>query len=138
RFRLAAVAALAALCVAGAVGCVGDHKPATVTSDIRVLDMFAQGADASSPLVVWIHGRGGRPERFAAFWHDFPAKIEIVLPQGFTPMGEGWSWFEIAGTNDGDWAHAIGDAEQKLWPTIAAAAHGRKLIVGGFSQGGIL
>src|SRR5215470_12178706 len=83
----------------GAAGCVAEHKPAPATN-VRVVEIFAQGADASSPLVVWIHGRGGRPERFGPFWRDFPAKVDVVLPQAFIPMGDGWSWFEIAGTND--------------------------------------
>ena len=102
---------------------------APMAADVRIVDVFAQGADASSPLVVWIHGRGGTPERFASWWRDFPAKVEVALPQGFTAIGDGWSWFDYSeGTSDDDLARAVGAAAERLWRAIMELAHGRKSI----------
>jgi phospholipase/carboxylesterase len=129
------VAGIVFVALAGA--CRGAGAPPE--TDVRIVDIFARGADASSPLVVWIHGRGGTPERFADWWRDFPAKVEVALPQGFTAVGDGWSWFEAAyGMGDAELARAVGAAEDRLWRAIAVLAHGRRVIVAGFSQGGIL
>jgi len=125
------------LLVALVGACRGPIAPPA--ADVRVVEVFARGADSSSPLVVWVHGRGSNPERLASFWHDFPAKVEVALPQGFHAIGDGWSWFEYTpGMSDAELARMIGVAEERLWRAIAAVAHGRKVIVAGFSQGGIL
>lgn len=123
------------LLAALAVGCTHDREAPAV----EIMHVYAQGGDATSPFVVWIHGRGGRPDRFADFWRDFPARVEVALPRGFTPTGTGWAWFEwAAGMSDDALACVVAAAEEKLWPAIREAAHGRQIIVGGFSQGAVL
>lgn len=117
------------------------HKElVTDEAGVHFIQVYAQGADASAPLLVWLHGRGGTADRFEEYWRRFPAKIEIALPQGFIPFGKGYSWFDWPpddGTGE-NLAKAIVAAEDKVWAGIAAEAHGRKVFVGGFSQGAVL
>jgi predicted esterase len=109
------------------------------TTGVRFVHVFAHGADTSAPLLVWIHGRGGTPEKFEAWWREFPAPLEIALPQGFAPSGSGWSWFDWPpGVSEEDLVAAVSAAETRLWQGITDTAHGRKVIVAGFSQGAIL
>lgn len=133
-----AVAALAvALAVALQSGCRSSNEE--TATGVRIVQVFARGADSSSPLVVWLHGRGGRPERFESFWRDFPGRIEVALPQGFTASGFGYAWFDWPpGITDEDLAEAVSASEERLWRALLETAHGRKMIVGGFSQGGVL
>jgi phospholipase/carboxylesterase len=108
---------------------------------VHFVEIFAHGASESSPLVVAIHGQGGNPEHFATRLgkEDLPDPVEIALPQAFERFGWGWSWFDWPpGLDDGEAAARVGAAEEKLWRAIAEIAHGRKVIVTGFSQGGIL
>jgi phospholipase/carboxylesterase len=105
----------------------------------RVLDIFVQGADRSSPLVVWLHGRGGSPDRFSDFWREFPGKIQVACLQGPLRAGDGWAWFEFPrGMGEADLDAVVGAAEEKLWPRIAEIARGRKVVVVGFSQGAMM
>jgi hypothetical protein len=105
--------------------CRASHEEAT--AGVRIVQVFAQGADTSSPLVVFIHGRGGRPERFESWFRDFPVRVEVALPQGFTPSGFGWSWFDWPpGTTDDDLGDAVDAAEERLWRAIRETAHGRR------------
>src|SRR5262249_56798935 len=84
-----------------------------------------------------VHGSGSTAERLASFWHDLCGKVEVALPQGLHAIGEGWSWFEYTpGMSGAELARIIGVAEERLWRAIAVVAHGRKVIVAGFSQGG--
>lgn len=109
---------------------------------VEVIELFTQGADTSSPLVVAIHGRGDNPKHWVDSWSRFPAKVEVLLPRAFERFGEdGWSWFALSSSQtDAEYAASVGDAEKKLWPAIlnARGDKPRKLIVTGFSQGGIL
>ena len=108
-------------------------------SGARVVEIFAQDADDSSPLVIWLHGRGESPERFVSLWTAFPGKIEVALPQAPLPAGDGWSRYDWPdGMSDDALAGMVASAEEKLWPVIVEIAHGRRVIVGGFSQGAVL
>jgi phospholipase/carboxylesterase len=140
RILLAAVLALSACRHADtpAPPSEGETTREVTRGGIRFLEIFAHGADESSPLVVAIHGRGGSPERFARVWQGFPEKAEIALPQGFARTGDGWTWFELRGYSEDVIAAALASADDKLWPAIVELAAGRKIIVTGFSQGGIL
>lgn len=104
-----------------------------------VVTMFAHGATATSPLVIALHGMGGSPERFARLWADYPATVEIALPRGPYADGDGFAWFAWPpGLDDDALADAIAAAEARLWPELVALAHGRPLVICGFSQGGVL
>ncbi|HEY3595604.1 MAG TPA: dienelactone hydrolase family protein [Polyangiaceae bacterium] len=106
----------------------------------KVLTIFANGADESSPLIIGLHGKGGSPERLGSrLWPDFPGRAEIALVQGPERAGFGFEWFDWPRQmSQEDLAAVVGAAEEKLWPAIAALAHGRKVIVTGFSQGAMM
>lgn len=106
---------------------------------VRFSEVFPNGGDTSSLLVVGLHGRGDTPEGFAALFSDFPLRAQVLLPRGFLPVGTGFEWF--------DWAHdvpeaqvaqRVAEAEAKLWPALVTQAHGRKMIIVGFSQGAVM
>jgi phospholipase/carboxylesterase len=104
-----------------------------------MIELFPNGADERSPLIVAVHGRGDRPDRWVDDWRTFPAKVEILLPRAFDPIGDGFSWFDIHdGISDEELGTGVGRAEARLWRGIVHAAAGRRVIVTGFSQGGIL
>jgi phospholipase/carboxylesterase len=68
-----------------------------------------------------------------------PTPLEIALPQGPEPYRGGWQWFDWPeGMSDEAFAAVVGASEEKLWPALVEAAHGRKLIVAGHSQGAVL
>jgi phospholipase/carboxylesterase len=114
--------------------------PRTTThAGVEFLELFPNGADERSPLIVAIHGRGGRPEDWADAWRSFPKKAQIALPRAFDPFGPGYSWFEFRdGMTDEQFGAEVGRAEARLWPAVAELAAGRRPIVTGFSQGGFL
>lgn len=135
---------LAVLVVLAVLGCKAveparqDLREQTVAG-VRFVELFAQGADEASPLLVGLHGRGGTPERFARVWRNFPATLEIALAQAPLPYANGGAWFDWPpGLTDDALADAVGAAEARLWPAIAGLAHGRKVLIAGFSQGAVL
>ncbi len=104
-----------------------------------MIELFPNGALESSPLVVAIHGMGDRPDRWVDDWRRFPAKVQIALPRAFDRWGDGWSWFRFEeGMTDEQFGARVAAAEERLWRGLAKLAAGRKMIVTGFSQGGIL
>ena len=124
-----------------ACGCQA-HVPYAQRDDVVagtsfVLRYFG-GGDASSPLVVGIHGRGSGPREFAAkMFADFDEKVELAFPQAPARYWFGWTWFDN-GTDDETFTRAVDVAERRLWSAIAALANGRKVFVVGMSQGAIL
>jgi phospholipase/carboxylesterase len=116
------------------------HWPRTAHYEgVEVIELFPNGALESSPLVVAIHGMGDRPDRWIEQWRRFPAKVQIALPRAFDRHGDGWSWFRFEdGMTDEQFGAAVGAAESRLWRGLAKLAAGRRMIVTGFSQGGIL
>jgi phospholipase/carboxylesterase len=106
---------------------------------VDFIELFPNDADETAPLVVAIHGMGDKPDNWIESWRSFPHKAQIVLPRAFTKYGEGYSWFELRdGITDAELGAEVGAAEEKLWKGIAKLAGTRRLIVTGFSQGGIL
>jgi predicted esterase len=111
----------------------------TTIAGTRVLEIFMHGATESSPLVIGLHGRGGSPDRFARVLADYPGPIELALPEGFLSVNHGSAWFDTAvDAPDGELARALDTAEVRLWPIIDTIAHGRRVIVTGFSQGAFM
>lgn len=121
-------------------------KPKTVSwprrtkyEGVDFIELFPGDADESAPLVVAIHGMGDKPDNWIESWRAFPAKAQIVMPRASTKYGEGFSWFEFRdGMTDEEFGAEVGGAEEKLWKAIAKLAGDRRMIVTGFSQGGIL
>src|SRR5215470_11095118 len=88
---------------------------------IRFVEIFSHGADEKAPLVVGLHGRGGAPERLAGLFDPYPGTAQIALAQAPLPLGSGWQWFDWPpGTSEEKLSEAMGAAEEKLWPAIAA------------------
>jgi phospholipase/carboxylesterase len=103
------------------------------------IDEFPHGATKQSPLVVALHGFGGRPENIAPLFDDFPDAAEIAVPRGFYAEGDGWAWFHFEpNITHAEVARRIADADGKLWAELATVAHGRRIIVVGFSQGAMM
>ena len=67
---------------------------------VQLKQLFPNGGDTSSLLVVGLHGRGDTPDGFAGLFSDFPLPAEVVLPRGHQPFHDGFQWF--------DWAPGIG------------------------------
>lgn len=111
----------------------------TTHAGLEVIELFPNEASETSPLVVAIHGLGDRPEHWVEGWRGFPKKAQIVLPRAFTPYGDGFSWFPLRATlTDDELARKVGESAERLWAGLSAIAAGRKVIVTGFSQGGML
>jgi phospholipase/carboxylesterase len=150
--RLAAVLALAlglAACDHKAPPLAGTDPPiASVpaipsAAGIRFIERLTGGAGPSDPLplIVAIHGRGGRPENIGRLFASFEGRARVILPYGFDASGDGFSWFS-RWTDDPAFADATRSAADRLAAMIAEVARLRptmgRPIVTGFSQGGIL
>ncbi|AKU97337.1 Serine esterase [Labilithrix luteola] len=106
---------------------------------VDFIELFPSNADESSPILVAIHGRGDRPENWIDTWREFPAPVRVVLPRAFDPFGDGYTWFPLRSTmSDEDFGKAVGDAEARLWNAVSKLTGGKRVLVTGFSQGGIL
>jgi phospholipase/carboxylesterase len=110
----------------------------TSREGVDFIELFPNGADESSPLVVAVHGKGDRPDNWIDTWSQFPARAEIALPRGFDTQGGGFKWFEFAdGMTDDQFGAVVGAVEERLWKGVAAlAGQTRRLVITGFSQGG--
>lgn len=121
--------------------------PADAIDPTRVEDAVvwsSGGAASDAPLVVALHGMGDRPEAFMRLYQGFGRPARFVFPRAPTPRGGGFSWFPYrAGMGEKELAQAIEQAADRLWARLArgageAATHPKRLVVTGFSQGGIL
>ena len=93
-------------------------------------DSKGQASGQGYPLVVLLHGRGGRAENMARFWRPAAEKIGAVLvvPEAFAAYGNGFQW--------GPANEAFDRVTQAI--EFAAERHPidrRRVIVAGFSQG---
>ncbi len=103
---------------------------------MSVTTVFELSANEQSPLLVMLHGRGDTARQFREAWPAFPVKLQLSLPLAPLPLNGGRQWFEwLPNTGDEALAERVSAAEAKLWPAIVELAHGRKVMVGGFSQG---
>ncbi len=104
---------------------------------VRGVHVMEIGA-GSGTLVVSLHGMGGAPIKHAYLWNGFVG-AEVALPRGLVREGEGYAWFDWPpDTTEDALADAIVAADQRLWPAIEELAHGRPIIVAGFSQGAVM
>ncbi len=104
-----------------------------------MIELFPNDADESSALIVAVHGMGDRPDRWVDDWRRFPEKCQIALPRAFDPYSGGFSWFPLReNMTDEELGAVVSSSEARLWKGIAKLAGKRRVIVTGFSQGGIL
>jgi phospholipase/carboxylesterase len=116
-----------------------DWPRRTKHDGVDFIELFPKDADETAPLVVAIHGMGDKPDNWIEPWRAFPARAQIALPRAFTRHGDGYSWFEFRdGMTDDEYSKEVAASEEKLWKGIAKLAGARRVIVTGFSQGGIL
>lgn len=100
--------------------------------------------DQTLPLIVAIHGLGDDPHGFAGVFFGFTVPARIVLPQGTSPFGSGYSWFDFRGPGrDVDaQASAIRRAADRIAKAVVQIEKQHptrgKAIVTGFSEGGTL
>jgi phospholipase/carboxylesterase len=110
-----------------------------VHGGLRFMYLKIGAFDPAAPLVIAIHGRGSSPEGFDGVWRNIPSPLEIAMPQAFERYKNGWQWFDYSPSmSEDDLAAAMSVAEKKLWPALVEAAHGRKLVVTGHSQGAMM
>ncbi len=107
---------------------------------VEAIELFTGGADESAPIVVAIHGLGDQPENWVPTWSAFPGRARIAIPRAFHPASGGFSWFPIKldQLDEPALAETVGAAEERLWRSLSRLAERRRLVVTGFSQGGIL
>ena len=122
---------------------LADPAPCTAKEQtvggVRFLLRYCGGADDNAPLIVAIHGKGAIPEHMARVYEQFDERAEFAVPVGPTPFEKGFEWFDWPkGVNEDEAAPRVSAAAEHLWAAIAALAHGRKVILTGFSQGAIL
>jgi len=90
-------------------------------------------------MLVAIHGFGDRPEGFARALTGLPTPARVILPQGLTTHGRGYSWFDLAASDSSEGVHRAAD---RLAAAIDALVQSRptsgRPVVTGFSQGGAL
>ena len=111
-----------AVAVLSAAGCKRAEAPRAPEPAVRFLELFPNGADTRSPLIVAIHGRGDTPENFAQLWDGFPGKAQLALPQAPIAFGPGWSWFHWPpGMTEDALAAEIAPREEQLWRGIGHA-----------------
>lgn len=127
----------------GGAGCARPKRPSwprrSKHEGVDFIELFPGNADETAPLVVFVHGMGDKPDNWIETWKAFPSPAQIVMPRAFSKYGEGYSWFELHdGMSDAELGAEVGAAEAKLWKGIASLAGRRRMIVTGFSQGGIL
>jgi phospholipase/carboxylesterase len=110
---------------------------------LRFLERVTGGANADDalPLIVGIHGRGGRPEHFGRALSLLTIRARVILPYAPTPAGDGFTWLPDW-TNDADLARDIRPVADRIAAMIAELAAKRptvgKPVLTGFSQGGML
>jgi phospholipase/carboxylesterase len=110
-----------------------------IVAGARVLDVPRTAGAPSTPVIIGLHGLGDSPENFARLFSELTPAAEIDVIEGFEVSGDGHAWFSWPpGTSDDQVASAIDAAERRLWPVIAELAHGRRVIIVGFSQGAML
>jgi predicted esterase len=108
-----------------------------VVHGVRVVRILPRALDPGAPLVVALHGRSGDAQSFAFAWRSID--LEVAGPEGFIPLARGFSWFDWpGGLSEEQIAERAIAAADRLWPAIVELASGRKVIVIGASQGGIL
>jgi predicted esterase len=137
------VRGLLIVAVIALAACKSSDKPATehtnTVAGARVVELRSTHLDPALPLVIGLHGKGGSPERFAHNFDGADLANDVILIAGFVVHEDRAAWFEWPpNTSDDQLADLVAVTEARLWPVIAELAHGRKVIVTGFSQGAVM
>lgn len=97
------------------------------------------------PLILALHGRGDRPERFAPLFDAFPVPARVAILRPPHPFGGGLAWFRTARAATGSSARIARELAAHADRVVATADAIRRSrptrgvpIVVGFSQGAML
>jgi phospholipase/carboxylesterase len=113
--------------------------PAVTVGEIQFVETKVGAVTEASPLIVAIHGLGDTPENFIELFGDAPFVAEVIAPRGPFKYGDGFAWYHPPGETSHEQMEAeIKAADAALWAAIDKRAKGRKVIVTGFSQGGVM
>lgn len=117
-------------------------------SGLEYLQVITGGAEVGDalPLVVAIHGLGDNPSSFRLLLDDLPVRARVIFPRGPMPHGsDGYSWFAFHADDEAGSAQlaaGIGAAAERvaqlLAEVIVRTKAPRRVVVCGFSQGGML
>ncbi len=132
---------LAAGCRSGGDASPRKPKPTEVTTHagIEFLEVYTNDAGEEAPIVVGIHGRGDSPSGYSGLFHGYSGRVHFVFPRATAPFHQGYSWFEFReGMTDAEFGAAVGSAMDGLHEGLKEITRGRRYVVTGFSQGGIL
>jgi phospholipase/carboxylesterase len=111
-------------------------------SDPHVVVVRQSGAP-DEPLVVALHGRGGSAKHLAdRLFADLPPDWAVDIVAFDAPLAngvDGYQWFVWdPGTSASELAERVAAADGELWTAIQKLAHGRKVVITGFSQGAMM
>lgn len=113
--------------------------PTVEVSEIQLVEKQVGAVTEASPIIVAIHGLGDTPENFIELFGDAPFAAVILAPRGPFPYSDGFAWYQPPGASTPAQMEAeIKAADAALWTAIDKRAKGRKVIVTGFSQGGVM
>ncbi len=131
-------------------------EPAALKSELRVSRHFAAGLeyllveprdarpDEVLPMIVDLHGRGGRPAPPRGRYLDLDERVRLILPRAPEPAGDGYAWMPVSAHRgeSPELLEAIDARVQSLSLALDRWRHryptrGRPIVTG-FSQGGIL
>lgn len=116
-----------------------EQAPAVVVGEIQFVEKQVGAVTEGSPLIVAIHGLGDTPENFIELFGDAPFAAAVLAPRGPIPYGDGFAWYHPPTASTHEQMEAeIKAADAALWAAIDKRAKGRKVIVTGFSQGGVM
>jgi len=106
---------------------------------VDFLEVYTNDAPDDAPIVLAIHGRGDSPAGFSALYKRYPGKVHLLVPRAFEPFGSGFSWFRLAeNMTDQELGASVGESLNKLHAAVTKVVGGKRYVVTGFSQGGIL
>ncbi len=143
--RLGRAFATVTVCVVVAAAALVFFPVASAADGLSYQEVLTGGAIDVEPLpiVIALHGLGDKPESFRLVLDDLGVRARLVVPRAPLPHGEdGFSWFDFRAENDEQLALGIRSAAQavaELITTLLASHAGpKRVIVTGFSQGGML
>lgn len=102
------------------------------------------GKGTARQTIVAMHGLGDTAAHFAYLLRDYPGPAKLLLPQAPTAYSKGWSWFPTRVAETGvevmaeQVAAAADEVSELLQDLIDADPSHKKVVVTGFSQGGML
>ncbi len=109
---------------------IASYEPLIFGPPRRKLSRRKGRGDDGLPLVIFLHGRGGRADQMAEAWRPSAAKIGAVLivPEAYERFLTGYQWGSVE------------DSIRRLEEAIEYAAERfpidrQRVVVGGFSQG---